>query len=132
MPAPRAYAGRARPDIPIAPDRGYRACALRSGVAARPAGVTFRQFVGAACFCGVGDVLALVMADRAFGPETAAVAKLGVLVGSVVAAVIGLGILRGTGAGRGRDASPRQRHWNSVHCSMLKSLMVAATSRVPA
>ena len=26
-------------------------------------GVTFRQFVGAACLCGVGDTLALLMAD---------------------------------------------------------------------
>jgi NhaA family Na+:H+ antiporter len=75
------------------------AIAVRSGVAARPADVSLRQFVGAACLCGVGDMLALLMADRAFSADIAAVAKLGVLAGSIIAAVIGLIILRGSRAG---------------------------------
>ncbi|MBV9946629.1 MAG: Na+/H+ antiporter NhaA [Myxococcales bacterium] len=63
-------------------------------VAAFPEGVTARQLVGAACLCGVGDTMALLMADRAFSPEEAAVAKMGVLVGSILAGVTGVAILR--------------------------------------
>jgi NhaA family Na+:H+ antiporter len=72
---------------------------LASGlaVAARfsvlPEGVTKRQFVGAACLCGVGDTMALLMADRAFTPEDASVAKLGVLCGSVMAGLVGTAVL---------------------------------------
>jgi NhaA family Na+:H+ antiporter len=68
--------------------------AVRARVALPPEGVTMRQFVGAACLCGVGDTLALLMADRAFSPDEASVAKLGVLAGSVIAALLGLAVLR--------------------------------------
>jgi NhaA family Na+:H+ antiporter len=67
--------------------------AIAAGLAVAPEGVTLRQFVGAACLCGVGDTLALLMADRAFSPDEASVAKLGVLAGSVLAAVVGLAVL---------------------------------------
>ncbi len=67
--------------------------AILAGLAVAPEAVTLRQFVGAACLCGVGDTLALLMADKAFSPDQASVAKLGVLVGSVVAALIGLAVL---------------------------------------
>ena len=70
------------------------AIAIATGVAARPAGVSLRQLVGAACLCGVGDTLALLMADRAFTPEAAAVAKLGVLAGSMLAGLLGVVVLR--------------------------------------
>jgi Na+/H+ antiporter NhaA len=43
--------------------------------------------------CGVGDTLSLLMADRAFGPDAAAVAKLGVLAGSTLAGMIGMAVL---------------------------------------
>jgi NhaA family Na+:H+ antiporter len=62
-------------------------------MAVAPEGVTLRQFVGAACLCGVGDTMALLMADRAFSPEEASVAKLGVLAGSVLAALVGIAVL---------------------------------------
>jgi NhaA family Na+:H+ antiporter len=65
------------------------------GLAVAPEGVTRRDFVGAACLCGVGDTLALLMADRAFSPADAAVAKLAVLTGSAIAAVVGILVLRG-------------------------------------
>lgn len=65
-----------------------------TGLAALPEGVTRRQLVGAACTCGVGDTLALLLADRAFSAEAAAVAKLGVLAGSVLAGVLGYIVLR--------------------------------------
>jgi Na+:H+ antiporter, NhaA family len=67
--------------------------AIALGLAVIPDGVSRMQFVGAACLCGVGDTLALLMADRAFAAEAAAVAKLGVLIGSVLAGVIGTAVL---------------------------------------
>ncbi len=70
----------------------------RASIAVAPEGVTIRNFIGAACLCGVGDTVALLMADQAFpqGPESA-VAKIGVLIGSTVAAAIGAAVLA-TGA----------------------------------
>jgi NhaA family Na+:H+ antiporter len=69
--------------------------AIAARFALPPEGVSRRAFVGAACMCGVGDTMALLMADRAFSPTDAAVAKLGVLVGSTIAAVVGILVLRG-------------------------------------
>jgi NhaA family Na+:H+ antiporter len=49
-------------------------------------------FIGAACLCGIGDPISILMVDQAFpGHELAAVAKLGVLAGSALA--VGLGVL---------------------------------------
>ena len=49
-------------------------------------------FIGAACLCGIGDPLSILLVEQAFaGSSLAAVAKLGVLVGSVAAT--GLGVL---------------------------------------
>jgi len=68
--------------------------AIKSRVAVAPDGVTRRQFVGAACLCGVGDTVALLMADRAFPQGTSAsVAKIGVLLGSAAAGLLGTVIL---------------------------------------
>jgi NhaA family Na+:H+ antiporter len=71
--------------------------ASRVAVATRLAspleGVTRRQFVGAACLCGVGDTVALLMADRAFTSEEASIAKLGVLAGSILAGLVGTSVL---------------------------------------
>ncbi len=65
-----------------------------------PEGVSTRQLVGAACLCGVGDTVALLMADRAFVPDDAAVAKLAVLAGSVIAGVLGTLVLRACSMGK--------------------------------
>src|SRR5204862_3289371 len=60
--------------------------AVKAKVAIAPDGVTALQFAGAAVLCGVGDTVALLMADRAFpGEGVAAIAKIGVLLGSVLA-----------------------------------------------
>lgn len=69
------------------------AVAVATGLVSPPDGVTRRQLVGAACLCGVGDTLALLMADRAFDPGAAAIAKLGVLAGSTLAAILGTAVL---------------------------------------
>ncbi len=67
--------------------------AVATGLAIPLEGVTRRQFVGAACLCGVGDTLALLMADKALSADEASVAKLGVLAGSIVAGILGTSIL---------------------------------------
>jgi Na+:H+ antiporter, NhaA family len=68
--------------------------AIKARLAAAPDGVTRRNFIGAACLCGIGDTVALLMADQAFpqGPKLA-IAKIGVLVGSVLAAALGAAVL---------------------------------------
>jgi Na+:H+ antiporter, NhaA family len=75
--------------------------AVKARVALAPEGVTLRQFIGGACLCGIGDTVALLMADQAFPHGLdAAIAKLGVLAGSVLAAALGAAILaRGVGTG---------------------------------
>src|SRR6185503_11707061 len=68
--------------------------AVKAGIARLPEDVTIRDFIGAACLCGVGDTVALLMADQAFpqGPDSA-IAKIGVLIGSVLAAALGAIVL---------------------------------------
>jgi NhaA family Na+:H+ antiporter len=68
--------------------------AIKARLGAAPDGVTLRQFIGAAFLCGVGDTVALLIADRAFPVgAAAAIAKIGVLIGSVVAGVAGALVL---------------------------------------
>ena len=57
--------------------------AVAAKVAIAPEGVSKRQFLGAACLCGIGDTMALLMADRALSPSESAVAKLAVLTGDL-------------------------------------------------
>ncbi len=71
--------------------------AIAGRIASRPEGISVRQLVGAACLCGIGDTMALLMADRALAPHQAEVAKLGILVGSVLAGALGAMILRARG-----------------------------------
>jgi NhaA family Na+:H+ antiporter len=68
--------------------------AIKARIAVMPDGVTVRNFIGAACLCGIGYTVALLLADQAFmpGPESA-VAKIGVLIGSTLAALLGATIL---------------------------------------
>jgi NhaA family Na+:H+ antiporter len=71
----------------------YAATSL--GIAKGPEDVSFRNFVGAACLCGIGDTVALLMADQAFPHGSdASVAKIGVLTGSILAALLGAVIIR--------------------------------------
>jgi NhaA family Na+:H+ antiporter len=68
--------------------------AIRARIGRAPGDVTMRGFIGAACLCGIGDTVALLMADQAF-PDNAdsAIAKIGVLIGSLIAAALGALIL---------------------------------------
>jgi len=79
--------------------------AIEARIARAPDDVTVRDFIGAACLCGVGDTVALLMAAQAFpqGPGST-IAKIGVLLGSVLAAALGAIVL--TVKPRSRAASP--------------------------
>jgi NhaA family Na+:H+ antiporter len=68
--------------------------AMGLGIARGPKGVSLRDFIGAACLCGIGDTVALLIADQAFpvGSDSA-VAKIGVLAGSILAAALGAAII---------------------------------------
>jgi NhaA family Na+:H+ antiporter len=82
--------------------------AVRARLAIAPDGVTLIQFMGAAVLCGVGDTVALLMADRAFpGGGMASIAKIGVLLGSLLAG--GLGALILVLGSRGPARSPAAR-----------------------
>jgi NhaA family Na+:H+ antiporter len=81
--------------------------AVKAKLAIAPDGVTPIQFVGAAALCGVGDTVALLMADRAFpGHEIAAIAKIGVLLGSVLAGCLGSLVLVTGSRGPARSPAP--------------------------
>ncbi len=68
--------------------------ALKIRVATAPVGVSATQFVGAACLCGVADTVALLMADQAALPvPIASVAKIGCLLGSLLAAALGSAVV---------------------------------------
>jgi Na+/H+ antiporter NhaA len=53
-----------------------------------------RIFLGATFLCGIGDALAFLLADQAFANSgDASIAKVAVLLASVLAAAIGIGII---------------------------------------
>jgi NhaA family Na+:H+ antiporter len=67
------------------------ALALRLGLAALPAGLTFRHLLVLGCVAGVGFTMALFVAQLAFSdPSLLAAAKLGILAASLVAGLLGL------------------------------------------
>ena len=64
--------------------------AVKTRLAVMPEDATLRAFIGAAILCGVSDPVALLLVDQAFATgDLAAVAKIGVLAGSVIAAGLG-------------------------------------------
>ena len=71
-----------------------------------PDDLSIAKFVGAACLCGIGDTMALLMADQAFtGGTDAAIAKIGVLAGSIGAAIIGAIIIALSGRSSSRTTA---------------------------
>jgi NhaA family Na+:H+ antiporter len=68
--------------------------AVKTRLSVMPEHTSVRAFVGAAILCGVSDPVALLMADQAFPHGGyASVAKIGVLIGSVLAAGLGALVL---------------------------------------
>jgi Na+:H+ antiporter, NhaA family len=73
--------------------------AVRSGLATRPDGTSWRQFVGIGFLGGIGFTMSLFIGMLAFpDPADAAQVRLGVLSGSVLSAVVGYLLLAGSGA----------------------------------
>ncbi|MDE2412229.1 MAG: Na+/H+ antiporter NhaA [Sphingomonadales bacterium] len=70
--------------------------AEKLGIAARPAGASMTQLWGVALLCGIGFTMSLFIAQLAFpgSPERIEEAKLGVILGSSVAALAGYAVLR--------------------------------------
>jgi NhaA family Na+:H+ antiporter len=58
-----------------------------------PEGVTWRSMTGGACLAGIGFTMALFIASLALRNQMLDQAKLGVLAGSVLSAVLGMGLL---------------------------------------
>lgn len=69
--------------------------AVAAGLAALPRAVNWRCVIGTGFLSGIGFTMSLFIAALAFGPDSSLddQAKLGVLTASIVAAVVGLGIL---------------------------------------
>jgi len=72
------------------------AIAERLGFASRPEGASWPQVWGASILCGIGFTMSLFIGALAFpyDPELVEEAKLGVLAGSLVSAVLGFAVLR--------------------------------------
>jgi NhaA family Na+:H+ antiporter len=75
---------------------GAVAISVRLGIACRPLGATWLQTYAVAMLCGIGFTMSLFIGALAFPtrPDLVEEAKLGVLVGSVLSAIIGYAILR--------------------------------------
>ena len=84
---------------------GFAWLTIRLGVARLPRGVGWSQFVGTAVLAGIGFTVSLFITELAFTDDhLVAAAKLGILVASTLAAVIGALVL--ASAGRRRPVVP--------------------------
>jgi NhaA family Na+:H+ antiporter len=90
--APAVFAGTAL-GLALAKPTGWILTtwlAAKARLVRLPGDTSALAFVGAGLLCGIGDPLSLLMADQAFQSDAySAVAKIGVLAGSVLAAVLG-------------------------------------------
>jgi len=69
--------------------------AVKLGIAARPSHASWLQVYGVALLCGIGFTMSLFIGGLAFtGPDQADDVKIGVLMGSMLSAIIGYLILR--------------------------------------
>ena len=78
--------------------------AIRTGLARRPTGATWLELYGVATLCGVGFTLSLFLSALTFpgaGPQNTA-ATLGVVVGSLLSAGLGAGVMAVAAARRRR------------------------------
>jgi NhaA family Na+:H+ antiporter len=82
--------------------------AVKSGLAALPAGATWRQIVGVSVLCGIGFTMSLFVANLAFvgQDDRLTAAKLGILAASAVSGIAG-GALVAASQGKGRAAVTR-------------------------
>ncbi len=89
---------------------GFTLLATRLGLSSLPTGVTRLHVVGVSIVAGIGFTVALFVTALAFDGSTAGdEAKIGVLVASLVAAVVGLIVLRMAGRRLVNSAFPASR-----------------------
>jgi len=90
----------------------FSALAVRFGVAKLPQGVTWPALVGAGFLAGIGFTMSLFVAGLAFGsePRLLADAKIGILLGSVLSALVGAGLLLFTLWGRRKEPQMTQKN----------------------
>ncbi len=71
--------------------------ALKLKLASLPYGTTFKQIMAVGVLCGIGFTMSIFISTLAFGahaPELIVWAKLGILIGSLLAAVVGYTLLK--------------------------------------
>jgi NhaA family Na+:H+ antiporter len=86
---------------------GFSWVAVKSGLAQLPAGVNWLQMYGVSMLCGIGFTMSLFISSLAFeqgGHDMLVDDRLGILAGSVAAAVLGYLVLRLTSSGTGADS----------------------------
>jgi Na+:H+ antiporter, NhaA family len=67
--------------------------AVRMGVARLPLGVSWRVMLGAGCISGIGFTMSLLIAGLSLADQLLEAAKIGILVGSCISAILGFAIL---------------------------------------
>ncbi len=68
---------------------------VRIGLCKLPSGINWKQIYGVACLCGIGFTMSLFIGTLAFDdPEHLNAVRLGVLMGSIVSAIVGFIVLR--------------------------------------
>ena len=66
---------------------------VKTGLARLPQEINWGAIVGGGFLCGIGFTMALFIAELALGGEQLATVKIGVLVGSVLSAILAMGVL---------------------------------------
>lgn len=78
---------------------GFSYVAVLFKIASLPKGVNFKQIFAIAILCGIGFTMSMFLASLAFdvsaaGEEVTSLARLGILIGSLISAVLGYVLLR--------------------------------------
>jgi len=79
---------------------------VRLRMATLPTGLNWRILLGVSLLCGIGFTMSLFIGSLAFeegGADYSAYVRLGIIAGSLVAAVSGFFVLRATLPGRAAD-----------------------------
>jgi NhaA family Na+:H+ antiporter len=83
---------------------------VKLGIASRPLGATWLQTYAVAMLCGIGFTMSLFIGALAFPtrPDLVEEAKLGVLAGSFLSAILGYALLRFAPVGRATEGQPAE------------------------
>jgi NhaA family Na+:H+ antiporter len=83
---------------------------VKLGIASRPLGATWLQTYAVAMLCGIGFTMSLFIGALAFPtrPDLVEEAKLGVLAGSFLSAILGYALLRFAPVGRAAEGQPAE------------------------